>query len=166
MNIDRQVTVGIKLMVLIFFPPTIICDSGRILPCEVAIHNPRRRMHIVLTCEWRYPLIGPDQEKIQSPMRPAYRAEKFNSLKEIGKIDLSHEEWDFFHYLTPLITWPDNCVILNIIIPYYSNQCIECLHPMGMRIALTTCCSGLTYVRGWFHLSLSFTSRRGTYYKW
>lgn len=51
MNIDRQVTVGIKLMVFIFFPPTIICDSGRILPCEVAIHNPRRRMHIVLTCE-------------------------------------------------------------------------------------------------------------------
>lgn len=81
MNIDRQVTVGIKLMVFIFFPPTIICDSGRILPCEVAIHNPRRRMHIVLTCEWRYPLIGPDQEKIQSPMRPAYRAEKFQLSK-------------------------------------------------------------------------------------
>lgn len=81
MNIDRQVTVGIKLMVFIFFPPTIICDSGRILPCEVAIHNPRRRMHIVLTCEWRYPLIGPDQEKIQSPMRPAHRAEKFQLSK-------------------------------------------------------------------------------------
>lgn len=81
MNIDRQVTVGIKLMVFIFCPPTIICDSGRILPCEVAIHNPRRRMHIVLTCEWRYPLIGPDQEKIQSPMRPAYRAEKFQLSK-------------------------------------------------------------------------------------
>lgn len=72
---------GNKINGLHFFPPTIICDSGRILPCEVAIHNPRRRMHIVLTCEWRYPLIGPDQEKIQSPMRPAYRAEKFQLSK-------------------------------------------------------------------------------------
>lgn len=72
---------GNKINGLYFFPPTIICDSGRILPCEVAIHNPRRRMHIVLTCEWRYPLIGPDQEKIQSPMRPAYRAEKFQLSK-------------------------------------------------------------------------------------
>lgn len=64
-----------------------ICDTGTILPCEVAVYNPRRRMHIVLTCEWRYPLIGPDQEKSKAPWDRRTEQKNFNSLKEIGKID-------------------------------------------------------------------------------